>query len=124
MNFKQIKSLVISFVFLSFGLSGLISPALAHSGHNHNSISPQKHENRQEPRRLDDALEYQSPKQTSGSKKSQSEIPPVIESINNISSVGATSFIQRLSQFGEMIFFLILLFPLGLFSLKRWIQQR
>ena len=122
MSLRPIKFLIISVVFLLVCLSSSVPPVLAHSGHNHNLSSPEQHDIRQIPEPQDNTIERQSSEQAPWSENSQSGITPAIENINN--QVEGTGFFQYLPQFGEVIFLSLFLVPLGLFSLKRWIQQR
>ena len=124
MSLRQIKFFIISVVFLFLGLSCSVSPALAHSGHNHNLISPEQRDIRQIPEPPDNAIEPQSSEQAPWSENSKPGMTPATENIKKTNPVEGIGLFQYLPQFGEVIFLLLFLVPLGLFSLKRWVQQR
>lgn len=123
--------LISSVAIVGVGLFVLANPLLAHDEHHHSSAQQEQVKDSQAAFEQYTNLHEESEHPTGTHKQSedQSELLPSSQSQNLSESQSSTSIrflpesaqMSLLLQPGELIFSLLIVCPLGLFAIKRWI---
>lgn len=135
MSLKKLGSKLISRVaIVGVGLLFLANPLLAHDQHHHNSTQQEQVKDSQKASEQHTNLHEESehPTGTHEQIEDKSELSPSSQPENLSESQSSTSIrsslesnqMSLLPQPGELIFGLLIVCPLGLFAIKRWIYER